>query len=125
MIGAAAEEAAAIEIHAMPNEAVIRWGQAIGAHGADIISYNLETHVVTLWDVKFRTEPRRVNPSPTFRRNSRSLDSALAQADRAIRMSLLSPADKKLAIESIMQKTFQTRTLGAGNSRNSTFGDHR
>ena len=123
--GAAAEERGARFIHTLPHEAVIFWGQKIGAPGADAVSYNLKTKTVTLWDVKWQGKPVRLRPSKTFQKDSNSLTKALKQASKAVRASKLSQQDKDAAIESINTKTFQTRTLGAGNAKNSTFGDDR
>lgn len=44
---------------------------------------------------------------------------------RAIENSQLSPEDKAAARASVKDKTFQTRTHGSGNVKNSTFGDHK
>ena len=123
--GAAAEEKAARFIHTLPYEAVIFWGQRIGAPGADVVSYNLKTKTVTLWDVKWRGKPVRLRPSTTFEQGSKPLTNALKQASDAVWASKLSKQHKDAAIESINTKAFQTRTLGAGNAKNSTFSDHR
>jgi hypothetical protein len=119
------EEAAARAIHKLPNEVVIYWGIKSGAHGPDVISYNLKTRIVTLWDVKWRGSPMRIRPSTTFRADSRPLANSLQIARLAIKNSQLSSADKDAAFKSLDNKTFETRTLGAGASKNSTFGDHQ
>lgn len=124
VIAAKSEEQAARAIHKLPGEVVIYWGAKIGAHGPDVVSYNLKTKTVTLWDVKWRGSPRSIQRSRTFKHDSDALANALEIAKRAINSSRLSEADKLAAWKSIEKGTFQTRTLGMGQSKNSTFGDH-
>jgi len=123
--GAAAEEERARFIHTLPHEVVILWGKKIGAHGADVVSYNLKTRTVTLWDVKWRGKPVRIRSSTTFEQDSNTLAHALEEATRAVRESKLTEHNKEAAIRSIRTGTFQTRTLGTGQAKNSTFGDHQ
>jgi hypothetical protein len=125
LAAAKTEEQAARAIHELPDEVVIHWGEKIGAHGPDVVSYNLRTKTVTLWDVKWRGSPTRVQSSTTFKKGSDPLANALGQARRAIGGSGLSTADKEAAVASIKRGTFQTRTLGMGQAKNSTVGDHR
>lgn len=66
---AAAEESLARTVHNLPDEAVVRWGDPIGAHGNDVISVNVRTGDVTLWDAKFRSGSVEVRPSKTFARD--------------------------------------------------------
>lgn len=114
------EEDHARRVHEYPNEVVLMWGKEIGANGVDTISYNLETKRITLWDDKFRSEARRITPSKTFDKGSPRLANALREAIDAIHESTLSAADKEAALESIEKRTFQTRTHGSGNVKNST-----
>jgi hypothetical protein len=122
---AAAEEEAARFIHTLPGEVVLFWGKVIGTQRGDVISYNLQTRIVTLWDSKWRGTPVRIQPSKTFKKDSDSLSQSLEEAKAAIEASRLSETHKRAAIKSINERTFQTRTLGAGQAKNSTFGDHR
>src|SRR5262249_52980805 len=48
------ERRLARRVHGLPDEVVIHWGSPIGSHGADVVSVNLRTGEVTLWDAKFR-----------------------------------------------------------------------
>jgi len=61
-----AEEQLARNIHDLPDEAVIRWGDPIGSHGSDVISVNVRSGEVTLWDSKYRGIARTVQQSQTF-----------------------------------------------------------
>jgi hypothetical protein len=118
------ETDAARLLHSLPDVVVIYWGQRQGKHGADVITYNLKTKIVTLWDVKYRSSPVRLQPSKTFSKDS-SREKTLDQARKAIHDSGLSPADKSSALLSLANRSYQTRTLGAGNAKNSTIGDDR
>jgi hypothetical protein len=103
---------------------VIYWGEKQGTHGADVVSYNLRTKQVTLWDVKYRSKSRTIRPSTTFAKDSGPLANAIRKARDGIRDSHLSPADKEAALNSL-KAIFETRTIGAGNAKNSTLGDHK
>jgi hypothetical protein len=120
----ASESALAKAIGELPDEVVLLWGKQVTKHGADIISYNLKTKRVTLWDDKFRSDPIRIPPSRTFR-NEETLERALREAEEAIRMSSLSKADKSAAMKSISERTYQLRTHGSGQVKNSTFGENK
>ena len=119
-----AETEAAMFLHSLSDVVVIYWGQHQGKHGADVITYNLKTKVVTLWDVKYRSSPVRLQPSKTFSKDS-SREKTLDQARKAIQDSGLSPSDRSSALLSLANRSYQTRTLGAGNAKNSTIGDDR
>jgi hypothetical protein len=122
---ALAEKEKAKFIHSLPNEVVIYWGEKIGTHGADVVSYNLRTKQVTLWDVKYRSDYRTIRRSNTFKKGSDALDNAVQKALEAIPRSALSPADKHAAQSSLENNTYEARTIGAGNAKNSTFGDNK
>ena len=98
------------------------WGKMQGTHGADVITYNLKTKRITLWDDKFRSAYVRLMPSRTFEDDSRALANAVQEARNAIRASQLSPADQAAARASIRNNTFLRRTHGSGNAMNSTIG---
>ena len=88
-IAARSEEVLAREIHGLPNEVVILWGKPITANGPDIISYNLKSGVLTLWDDKFRSELRRIARSKTFAKGSQALGKSLKEAKDAVEASNL------------------------------------
>jgi len=123
-VAAAAEKALANTIHSLPDEVVLYWGEAIGTHGSDVVSYNLETKRITLWDAKYRGDAVGIAGSKTFTDKQR-LSNALVKAKDAIYSSSLSAEDKAAAINSIKDKLFNTRTAGMGSAKNSTFGDHK
>ena len=100
------------------------WGKKIGKQGSDVISYNLRTKRLTVWDDKYRSDAVMIYPSRTFTEEP-SLTNALAEAKDAIWKSALSDMDKEAAIASVESRAFNTRTVGSGNARNSTFGDHQ
>lgn len=101
VLAAESEEVLSRFIHSLPDEAVLFWGQKIGAHGADAVSYNLRTRIVTLWDVKWRSAPVRIPPSKTFEKDSNPLKNAVRQAVDAVKASRLSEVHKAAAIQSI------------------------
>jgi hypothetical protein len=122
---ATSEEAFARQLHAQPDEVVLMWGKKMGKQGPDVISYNLKTKTVTLWDDKFRSKPSRISSSSTFRTHSNSLASSRREAIEAVRTSQLSPEDKSEALRSIQTRGFRAGTHGSGNAKNSTFEYHR
>ena len=66
VVGADAEERLAHVVQSIPDEQVVRWGDRIGAHGADVISVNRRTGKVTLWDAKYRGSDIGIRHSETF-----------------------------------------------------------
>ena len=83
------EEALARSIHELPDEVVILWGKKVTANGPDVISYNLETRTITLWDDKFRSARQRTKPSNTFEADTERLQKSLKAAEAAVRNSRL------------------------------------
>ena len=117
---AEAEEALARTIHALPDEVVVRWGDPIGSHGADVISVNMKTGKVTLWDNKLRSRPGAIQPSPTFQKPS-SFENAIREASETIKADTTLPADiRAAALKNLEQQQVTTRTVGDGSARNST-----
>ncbi|MFC1397950.1 hypothetical protein [Acinetobacter lactucae] len=43
------------EVVAQPNQVVLKYGDAIGRNGSDIISLDVKTGNVYLWDFKYRS----------------------------------------------------------------------
>ena len=119
----ATETAHAKESHARPSEVVIRWGKRMGKQGDDKLVYDMDKKIIIFDDSKYRGDEVMIRPSKTFTTEKR-LAAAILDAEAAIDKSSLSPADKAAARLSIKNGTFQTRTLGAGKAKNSTFGDH-
>ena len=122
-LAAESEAAMARFLHSRHNIVVIYWGQKQGMHGADIITFNLRTKQVTLWDVKYRTSAVRLQPSKTFRQGTPARENAIQQAMKAFKTSSISNADKTHAIGALKAGTVQTVTVRAGNAKNSTIGD--
>jgi hypothetical protein len=117
---AKAEKELAETVHSLPDQVVVRWGDPIGAHGADVISVNQRTGAVTLWDAKFRSGNVTIQPSPTFTRQPRRMN-AVNEAIRNLQSNQTLPADiRRTAIDNLMNLQFQTRTVGFGNAKNST-----
>jgi hypothetical protein len=121
VIAAKSEERLAREVHAIEGEIVLQWGKKIGAKASDVISYNYITQKVSLWDDKYRTAARRLNPSSTFATKSATLKESVDEARRVIEASHLTDADKLAAVRSLNLKTFNRRTNASGNSKNSAF----
>ncbi len=120
VLGADAEAQLARAVQSMENMQVVRWGDPIGAHGADVISVNTLTGEVYLWDAKYRSAATALTESATFRQQD-SLGNALREARDAIRdTSLLAPDVKARALDNLRLQLFYTRTVGYGEARNST-----
>ena len=69
-------------------------------------------------------DARTIGPSKTFQKPT-TMNNAIKEAQDAITSSQLSAEDKAAAFNSLRENTFQTRTHGSGNVKNSTFGDHQ
>jgi filamentous hemagglutinin len=124
---AAAEESLARTVHNLPDEAVVRWGDPIGSHGSDVISVNVQTGEVTLWDSKFRSGNVKVQPSQTFcldpttGQPTARFQNAIDEAVRTIRSNQsLPPHIRQKALANLRNGNVRTRTVGFGNAKNST-----
>ena len=117
---AEAEEALARTVHSLPDEVVVHWGKPVTANGPDVISVNTKTGEVTLWDSKYRGKPRTIQPSSTFQADP-TRKKAISQAADAIKNNTsLSPEIRNAALDNLRKGNVSTRTVGAGNARNST-----
>jgi filamentous hemagglutinin len=106
-------------VHDLPDEAVVRWGDKIGSHGADVVSVNTKTGDVTLWDAKYRSNEVRIQPSPTFKRDA-SRANAIKEAKKSIANNKTLPEDiKRKALDNLEEGKVKTRTVGMGNAKNS------
>jgi hypothetical protein len=91
------------------------------SHGADVISVNMRTGEVTLWDAKFRSANVAIQPSPTFAPNSPRLQNAINEAITTIQNNQALPASvRQAALRNLQQGNVTTRTVGFGNAQNST-----
>ncbi|WP_461809599.1 DUF637 domain-containing protein [Ralstonia solanacearum] len=104
----------------LPDQTVVRYGDAVGTHGADIVSVNPKSGEVTLWDNKYRSGETKIDSSPTFTPRSSALNGALRDARDAIDESNLPPAVKDAAIRNLNAGNFRTNTVGSGGVKNST-----
>jgi hypothetical protein len=125
-------EAAAAEfdlIHTVQKqgEVILRANKTVTQNGADLITYNPNSGLVTLWDSKTTIgrlnasgarSPQAIGPSSTLT-NRTTLNNALRDARGAIERSNLSALDQARAMKSIDSGTFRKVTAGAGNARNS------
>ena len=118
--GYVGELSLANDVAALPNQTVVRYGDAVGTHGADLVSVNSATGEVTLWDNKFRSSGQSVPSSPTFMPQSSALNGALTGAQAAIENSNLSQAIKQQALQNLQNGNFGANTVGSGAARNST-----
>jgi filamentous hemagglutinin len=116
--GYAAELQLANRVADLPGETVVRYGSNVNTTGADIISVNVDG-TVTLWDSKFRSNPKIIESSPTFVVDSRTLANAVEQAKLAITASNMPPAVKGAALENLRAGNFVANTPGAGAVKNS------
>lgn len=107
-------------VASLPDQVVVKYGDAIGRNGADVISVDARTGAVTLWDNKFRSTPAGVKGPPNFAEGSPALESARQEAIIAIERSSLPAATKAKALDQLLDRTFTTHTVGSGSARNST-----
>lgn len=107
-------------VAALPNQQVISYGGAIGTHGADVVSVDVKTGDVTLWDNKFRSSTQSVPSSPTFAPQSNALNGAINQAMNDIDASSLPQSVKDTAIQNLRNGNFNANTVGSGAAKNST-----
>ena len=122
--GAGAEEQLANIAQSQPNEQVVRWGDVIGSHGADVISVNTQTGDVTLWDAKLRSAEVRIQESSTFRARSDAREHAIQQAIETIETDTTLPSSiRQRALENVERKQINTRTVAFGNAKNSIIGN--
>jgi len=108
------------DVAALPNQTVVQYGDAIGTHGADVVSVDSATGEVTLWDNKYRSSAQNVPSSPTFTPGSNALDGAVSDAQTAIRNSNLPDSVKQQAIQNLRDGNFNANTVGSGAAKNST-----
>jgi hypothetical protein len=114
------ERQLARRVHSLPDEVVVHWGSPIGSHGPDIVSVNLRTGEVTLWDAKFRGRRIRLQGSSTFQPGSSPRTKAIKEAFKAVnRNTTLSPRVRARPRRNLRNGIFKTRTAGFGNAKNS------
>ncbi|WP_412769298.1 DUF6862 domain-containing protein, partial [Ralstonia pseudosolanacearum] len=104
----------------LPDQTVVRYGDAVGTHGADIVSVNSKSGEVTLWDNKYRSGATKIDSSPTFTPNSQALNNAITEATKAIESSNLPDSVKRIALSNIERGNVTTNTVGEGGAKNST-----
>ncbi|MDC5425150.1 DUF637 domain-containing protein [Acinetobacter baumannii] len=116
--GYKAELRLANEVVAQPNQVVLKYGDAIGRNGSDIISVDIKTGNVYLWDSKYRSSNSKLGASTTFT-NSTTRTNAVNEALTTIRQSNLPESVKQVALKNLNDGTFTTYTVATGNSKNS------
>lgn len=116
--GYVAELNLANEVAALPNQTVLKYGDVIGRNGSDVISVNVLTGEVILWDSKFRSSPKTIPESTTFTSPTAS-EAALEEALDVIRSSNLNSGTKLKAVQNVLEQNITTITAGAGEVRNS------
>lgn len=99
-------------------QVVVKWGDGAGTRGSDIISVNPSTGEVALWDSKYRSASSPLPESPTFA-NPGTRAAAVAEAERVIRSSSLSPQVRDAALRNLKDGNYTMNTAGSGNVRNS------
>ncbi|WHA53463.1 hypothetical protein [Acinetobacter pittii] len=116
--GYKAELRLANEVVAQPNQVVLKYGDAIGRNGSDIISVDIKTGNVYLWDSKYRSSNSKLGASPTFT-NPTTRVNAVDEALRAVQSSNLPSSIKDIARDNLNKGTYTTYTVATGNSKNS------
>jgi len=111
-------------------EAVVAVNRTVTNNGADVISFNKRTGIVSLWDNKSTIGRKltsggrsrmKINPSDTLTKRS-SLRKAVDEARRAIQSSSMSSVDKNRAMLSLANDTVRVITRGSGMAKNSVIG---
>jgi hypothetical protein len=102
----------------IPGEQVLKTPAGTGTNGADIISFNVTTGKVTLWDAKFRSAACILQKSKTFS-VPKNLANAVAEAEEVINSSALSAENKARAIESLKTGNYNVFTAGEAYAPNS------
>ena len=97
----------------------------VGTRGADIISVDIKSNEVTLWDNKYRSGDVPIKDSPTFKNTPTRLGNAKQQAWDAIDASNLPQSQKNIMKQNIDAGNFTTATVGDGNGRNSVITIYR
>ncbi|MDR2341604.1 MAG: hypothetical protein LBD84_00990 [Campylobacteraceae bacterium] len=107
------------EIAKLPNQQVIKYGDAVGTHGSDIISVNTKTGEVTLWDSKYRSSTTAMQSSSTFT-NPSAFNKAIRDAIKIIDKDTTLPANiKEQALKNLEKRNIITNTVGHGGAKNS------
>jgi len=92
-------------------------GDKIGSHGADVISVNIQTGRVTLWDAKYRSAVVRIQQSPTFKDPGR-LQNAIDEAISTLQSNNSLPQTiRATAIRNLQQGNVRTRTMDSETQR--------
>ena len=97
---------------------MVKYGDAVGTHGADVVLVNSITGEVTFWDSKYRSSAVSVGESPTFA-NEQTRLKATAEAIIAAKNSNLPPSIKQAALTNLQDENFVANTVGAGAAKNS------
>jgi hypothetical protein len=97
---------------------VIKWGDAVGTNGNDVISVNPSNGEVNLWDNKYRSNPTTIGQSSTFA-NKAPLANAVQEAVQTINASDLPEPLKASALQNLKDGNFTTNTVGSGAVKNS------
>lgn len=104
---------------------VLKWGDSDGTNGSDIVSVDLKTNTVVLWDNKYRSDDKKkLELSRTFDKDaltkkgnpSGACDGAKDEAIKAIRASTdpkIQAISNKL-IADLLQGNVETHTVGSG-----------
>ena len=111
--GYAAEIRLANELASDGRRAVLKWGDSVGRNGNDIITVDLRTAAVELWDSKFRSAVRSGEVSPTFA-EPQNLNNAIKEARDFVNRANLPPDIKAAAIQNLNAKNVTTYTVGSG-----------
>ncbi len=105
--GYAAEIRLANQLASNGRRAVLKWGDSVGRNGNDIITVDLRTAAVELWDSKFRSAVRSGEVSPTFA-EPQNLNNAIEEAKRFVNRANLPPDIKAAAMQNLNAKNVTT-----------------
>jgi hypothetical protein len=110
-VGYQSELILANDVAKVTDQAVVKYGDAIGKNGADLVSVNVKTGEVTLWDAKYRSNPANVGESPTFTNYTQT---TRQDAIDSIMNSNLDISIKQKAVLNLSTDNFKAITAGQG-----------
>jgi hypothetical protein len=103
----------------MPDEVVIRYGNAAGVHGPDAISVGPDGDPI-FWESKYRTDPQSTGPRHAPAKTVTSFEEALYSAEKeitkAVRAGRLDPDVGARALENVENRQITIATVGTGNA---------
>ncbi|MFP3274750.1 MAG: hemagglutinin repeat-containing protein [Paraburkholderia sp.] len=106
------------QVAELPGQTVVAYGDAVGTHGADVVSVDTSGNV-SLWDNKFRSSSQSIQSSTTFTPGSDAMNNAINKAVKEIESSNLPQSTINNALQNLQDGNFTANTVGSGSVKNS------